>query len=623
MTSILKISVTFILSFVLGLSALSASYSADYRQYFEVHGSGKLNKFQFACRDPAVTNLWCIDESSGYNLLGSISGPIIARFQYDPFLFAQYPNGYATSSGCLNAGLGRPYVFLLSLYLNGIDITPLFNNLDYATGETIFKPSGPCVTKGDEYVISNAGVGKSLYSYISGGYLISDKSIPDFFYDSSYNGESILALQMDFQALVLENGSLKLGGGSGGGGNFYVSMFPESSRSAVWYGHRYTFDYNITSTNLVTPPKEVPTAANEKAVTSANVPLSIDLTKGASGSPRAAALAGTANHGTLTGLPGTTVVFTPSANFTGTATFSFTLSNEVGTSKQALATIIVAPSLVANNKKLIFSSIGSSCKDVSDAFDHASIVAEGPKNLLRNVGLHVMQKVAVEAITEDDKLSGQAMDFMSNASSFAAFSIKRLTKTNVISIPLEIDSLIFGLCSLSANVIASDPPDSNYKQVFLPQKLSIPVNANSTITKIENDYLQYLSVSAAALHAAERWQGATLARDTTSASAQNGAYLKYSLQASNLKDILKADNKILATLPTARIDSFPGGAKAIASAYNSLCGAPLPADINAKLLALPLTQADINKRVCDYVLQIGPVVITTDFATPLSKTNPQ
>ena len=85
-----------------------------------------------------------------------------------------------------------------------------------------------------------------------------------------------------------------------------------------------------------------PVAVPETATTTANTPVAIDLTAGASGNPTSAALVGTPAGGTVTGFPATTVTFTPTTDFSGVASFQFTLTNAFGTSNTATATITVA-----------------------------------------------------------------------------------------------------------------------------------------------------------------------------------------------------------------------------------------------------------------------------------------
>jgi hypothetical protein len=135
-----------------------------------------------------------------------------------------------------------------------------------------------------------------------------------------------------------------------------------------------------------------------------------------------------------------------------------------------------------------------------------------------------------------------------------------------------------------ANSIALDPPDWNYKTVEPPQSLSLPTSGNATVDHVINDYLTATSLEAASLHALERWQAATIANDTTSATLQLNAYNTYSAQAASAEAVLSQDNlALISVLPPVPVSSFPGGATAMAAAFNALCDQPLPSSLNTSL----------------------------------------
>ena len=160
-----------------------------------------------------------------------------------------------------------------------------------------------------------------------------------------------------------------------------------------------------------------------------------------------------------------------------------------------------------------------------------------------------------------------------------------------------------------------------FTTVALPQQLSFPPTGNSTVDKVIGDYLTYVSLSAAALHAAERWQGAIGVGDQTSLALQLKAYHTYSQQASAALAVSLADNSALAqALPSVPIQPpdrrtrIPSKeAQLIADAFNAQCGQPLPSDLNASLLSLSIPQATIDSMVCDAVGKITPKDINTDF----------
>lgn len=112
------------------------------------------------------------------------------------------------------------------------------------------------------------------------------------------------------------------------------------------------FNASLGSWTIVSTGGTPPTAANETAATPENVAVTLDLTAGASGSPTSAALVGTPVGGTVSGFPGTTVTFTPTAGFAGAGSFQFTLSNGNGASNTATATITVTAPPVAVNQQL-------------------------------------------------------------------------------------------------------------------------------------------------------------------------------------------------------------------------------------------------------------------------------
>jgi hypothetical protein len=139
------------------------------------------------------------------------------------------------------------------------------------------------------------------------------------------------------------------------------------------------------------------------------------------------------------------------------------------------------------------------------------------------------------------------------------------------------------------------------------------------IDKAITDYLEYASLLTADLHAEERWQGAALAGNSASEAVQANAFQTYWQQTINLKPLLAHDNvQLAAVLPKVNLATFPGGAAAIATAYNNQCGHPLEASLNGMLLADGFSQAVINQAVCDHVKDIGPTDISVDFRSVLT-----
>ena len=84
------------------------------------------------------------------------------------------------------------------------------------------------------------------------------------------------------------------------------------------------------------------------------------------------------------------------------------------------------------------------------------------------------------------------------------------------------------------------------------------------------------------------------------------------------KKVLRADNLAMAkALPAVSINSFPGGATAMAAAFNAQCGKLLPSGLNNALLALNVSQDQINNSVCEYANSVTPKTINVDFKSAL------
>jgi hypothetical protein len=177
--------------------------------------------------------------------------------------------------------------------------------------------------------------------------------------------------------------------------------------------------------------------------------------------------------------------------------------------------------------------------------------------------------------------------------------------------------------AIVADAIAPDPPDHNYKKIEQPQPLGWPSTGNTTIDHVIADYLSVMSLDAATLHALERFEAADIAGDKTWTAAQQKAFQLYSTRADTARTILLNDNLMLEkAFPSVDVNSFPGGAKAIAAAYNGLCGKSLSEPLNQILLSLGQTQTAINQQVCDFARAVKPSDINTDYAAMLTESAP-
>ena len=244
-------------------------------------------------------------------------------------------------------------------------------------------------------------------------------------------------------------------------------------------------------------------------------------------------------------------------------------------------------------------------RKVSDFFDHLSMIMEGPANAPANVLNYVGQKIVINALKKNDQLGGQTADVILSAAHFGATFEGRLTKTNFISIPSEVDSLVFGLAGLVSAILANDPPDPNYSTIVQPETLQEISTGDPVTDKIQADYNKYISLAGATLHAVERYQGAMIAHDSANAAMQSTAFQTFSAQSIAARSALTADDAELAqTLPSVDITTYPGGASAMAAVYHALCGQQLPNSFYQTLAPLLGSQSSIDQLVCNYVSNV-------------------
>jgi hypothetical protein len=149
-------------------------------------------------------------------------------------------------------------------------------------------------------------------------------------------------------------------------------------------------------------------------------------------------------------------------------------------------------------------------------------------------------------VAKDDEVFQNKVDLTVGVTLFLKQALKGLSKRNPLAVSMDLNSLAFTAVSLISNICARDPPDSSYEVVALPQKLSIMKTGNTTVNKVQVDYLNYISLAGATIHEAERWQGATLAKAEKYAVLQNNAFNKYASEMIAAKNVLKTDNLTLA-----------------------------------------------------------------------------
>ncbi len=106
--------------------------------------------------------------------------------------------------------------------------------------------------------------------------------------------------------------------------------------------------------NEVVPPNQPPVAKSQTVSTKQGAAVKVVLGGyDPDGDPVTFAVAGPPAHGTLGALEGTYVYYTPAAGFTGTDSFTFTVSDGKATSEPATVTIKVEPAVATTNRLLV------------------------------------------------------------------------------------------------------------------------------------------------------------------------------------------------------------------------------------------------------------------------------
>jgi Hint domain len=106
---------------------------------------------------------------------------------------------------------------------------------------------------------------------------------------------------------------------------------------------------------------------------------------------------------------------------------------------------------------------------------------------------------------------------------------------NPVAVVLGLVSTIYSLTGVVTGALARDPPDGNYTTVFQPTNDSVTIAGETAVdSALIGDSIDYLDDTLSMLIASERFQGASLAGDTGSATLQTNAY--NAAQAASLTD---------------------------------------------------------------------------------------
>lgn len=198
-----------------------------------------------------------------------------------------------------------------------------------------------------------------------------------------------------------------------------------------------------------------------------------------------------------------------------------------------------SPVLASNefkNQKETAHAVQIVTSNLARAMDVIATVADGPEALAKNVAFSIIDS-ALEGFKSDVK------QYVKTAET----AIK-LVKGNALSLGATLLSYASESIAEKAGEIYNDPPDTNFKSVYIPSKEQEDIAGSLSglndawlWSKTFNDMNTYGDDLAALLHAAERYDGAGNAGDTESQSNQLSALRMFSILAGRDKGELVID----------------------------------------------------------------------------------
>jgi hypothetical protein len=344
---------------------------------------------------------------------------------------------------------------------------------------------------------------------------------------------------------------------------------------------------------------EAPIALDQRTWVHSELTVDVLLARGASGFPSRAEIVLPPRHGTVS-LAGTRATYRPDPDFVGEDRFLFRLSNRTGPSKAAVVRVDVAPSIMTVAGKLAADSLSVHYGDVADAFDIAAIAADGPKRLAENAASAITQKLFTEFVAHDNKPLKSGIDFGAGLADFIGHAWRKFATTNPIAAMMKFDALLFRGIETVLLVVAHDPPDRDYKHVVELPRFRLPSSGDATLDRLAKPFARYVAALVAAVRAAEKWQGATLAGDLRWQRLHAEAYGKFWALAEERKRALQpALSGLVDRLPVVDLDKSRVDRAALSEAIASQCGKPLAPDVMKRLLAINgVTRERIEETVC-------------------------
>lgn len=269
----------------------------------------------------------------------------------------------------------------------------------------------------------------------------------------------------------------------------------------------------------------------------------------------------------------------------------------------------------------IFSTV---FKRLSQVLDAASVVADGPKKAAVNSGIFVL-KQAVSIFGDEE--TGKSIDVAAQLRSiYQALTHFAETVKQPLSLLFDVASTYLALASDVLNQVRIDPPDPNFTVLAAPADLGVALPAALSslpdypvFATLIHGLQTCTSLWDAQLTAAQRYQGALLAGDMTSASAQASAFVSFTTQAATCPQTLSQDLSAFAnTLQPLDLSGFDDVAAEIGKLVAAQCGTQLPAQLAAAMESGGISSGEIDSLVCQAADQFDPSLVQPDIAAAFS-----
>jgi hypothetical protein len=165
---------------------------------------------------------------------------------------------------------------------------------------------------------------------------------------------------------------------------------------------------------------------------------------------------------------------------------------------------------------------------------------------------------------------------------------------NPLAVVLGLISTVYSLTGVVTGALARDPPDGNYTTVFQPTNDSLSIVGETAVdSALIADSVDYLDDTLSMLIDSERFQGATLAGDTASATLQTNAYNV--AQANSLTDATAMSSDLTAFQAELVLDGVS----------DTAIGSGSLASVQAELASAGTSDAFITNLIADSTSLLG------------------